>query len=250
MNFIIITLIGLCFGSFASVLIYRIKFGKKGILTGRSYCPECKHKLGVKDLVPLLSYISTKGKCRYCKKSIGIAYPALELLMGGFFLLTAYLIGTENITQLIFYLFITFVFVLVTMYDILYQEIPDEVVLPAIVITIAYQWITGGLGAVDLWTGIAIPTIFFGALFFASRGRWLGGGDIRVGALMGAILGWPNILLGLFLGYLTGALFSTIGLITGKISRKSLIPFAPFLLLGTYIAWFWGEELIKLYLNL
>ncbi|MBN1258843.1 prepilin peptidase, partial [Candidatus Peregrinibacteria bacterium] len=100
----------------------------------------------------------------------------------------------------------------------------------------------------NLITGIAIPVFFFGFLFAISKGNWLGGGDIRIGALMGAILGWPNVLIGLFLGYIFGAVFSLTGLLTKQLHRKSQIPFAPFLLLGTYITMFWGQEILAWYL--
>ena len=247
--YILIFIIGLVLGSFASVLIHRLKKREKGIFFGRSKCPKCKHVLGAKDMVPLFSFLISGGKCAYCKKPISSFYFILELVMSSSFVLTTYLIGIASIPNLIFYLFITFIFVVLTFYDFLFKEVPDEVVLPAAVISFLYLWLTGIYPVTNLLIGMAIPVAFFGLLFFGSGGKWLGGGDIRIGALMGAVLGWPFILIGLFLGYLLGAIFSFIGLMTKKLSRRSQIPFAPFLLIGTYIAIFWGQMILDWYLG-
>jgi prepilin signal peptidase PulO-like enzyme (type II secretory pathway) len=195
------------------------------------------------------SYLISGAKCRYCKKPISAFYPLLELVMGGTFVLTAVLIGAYKIPLLIFYLFITFVFVVLTFYDFLYKEIPDEIVLPTFVISFLFIGLTHTYTFSNLLIGVAIPVVFFGILFFGSGGKWLGGGDIRIGALMGALLGWPGILIGLFLGYLLGAVYSLIGLMTKKLTRKSQIPFAPFLLAGTYVAMFWGKNILDWYLS-
>ena len=168
--------------------------------------------------------------------------------MGTTFVLTASLVGIYDILQLAFFLLITFVFVVLTFYDILFQEVPDEVSLPAVVVSFLYFFFYADYQLANLFVGILVPVLFFGGLFFMSKGRWLGGGDIRIGALMGAILAWPNILIGLFIGYFVGAVFSLLGLMTGKISRKSQIPFAPFLLIGAYIAMFWGDKILSAYL--
>jgi len=246
----LIFIIGLLFGSFASVIIYRLQRGEKGIIFGRSKCPQCKIALKPIDLIPLVSYVSTNGKCRYCKKSISKTYPLLELTMGFSFLITAYLSQNIEIGLLVFYLFITFVFVAVAFYDILFQEIPDSLLLPTILITAFVMYLSGIYSIESLLIGFLIPVIFFGFLFFVSHGQWLGGGDIRIGALMGLLLGWPNIITGLFLGYLIGSVWSAGGMLIKKLTRKSHIPFAPFLLFGTYITLFWGSQILNWYLSL
>ncbi len=247
MIYVFITILGLLLGSFASVLIHRLHTQEKGILTGRSKCPRCEKMLGALDLIPVVSYIVNWATCRFCKAPISVRYPLLELSMGGLFLLTTYLVGMQSILNLVFFLFISFVFVVLTFYDFLFTEVPDEISLPSIGLAVVFMLITGQMGWVSLLIGMSIPVVFFGALYFGSGGRWLGGGDIRIGALMGALLGWPMILIGLFLGYLTGAIYSLIGLAIGKFNRKSQIPFVPFLLLGTYIAIFWGTDLLMWY---
>jgi leader peptidase (prepilin peptidase)/N-methyltransferase len=247
--YILIFIIGLMLGSFASVVIHRLYKRQKGILFGRSKCPKCKHVLGAKDLVPLFSFLISGGKCRYCKKSISLFYFMLELVMGLSFLLTTYLVGIASIWNIVFYLFITFIFVLLTFYDLLFKEVPDGIVLPAFIVAFLFLWLTGAKEVADLLIGTAIPVAFFGLLFLGSKGEWLGGGDVRIGALMGAVLGWPLILIGLFLGYLFGAVFSLVGLLTKKFTRKSQIPFAPFLLIGTYVTIFWGQRILDWYMN-
>ncbi len=246
--YILIFIIGLSFGSFASVIIHRLHTEEKGIFFSRSKCPKCSAKLKVIDLIPIISIFSSKFECRYCNKPISIIYLIQELVMGFLFLLTTYLVGVSSIPILIFYLFITFIFVVLSIYDFMYKEVADRIVLPAFVIAFLFMGFAGIHTFASLAMAVGIPVVFFGLLFFGSKGKWLGGGDIRIGALMGALLGWPGILIGLFLGYLLGAIFSLIGLISKKLTRKSQIPFAPFLLIGTYIAMFWGKEVISWYL--
>ncbi len=247
MKYLVVFLLGLIFGSFTSVVIVRLRSGERGILAGRSHCPECRHRLGAADLVPVLSYAASRGKCRHCGKGIPAFYPLLELGMGAAFLTTGWLAGFDDYATLAVLLAMTFFFVLLSVYDGLYQEVPDEISLPAIVFFLIAFPLLGLHGPWDGLKGLIVPTLFFGLLFFGSRGKWLGGGDLRIGGIMGAILGHPRVLLGLFLGYLLGALFSVAGLATGKLTRKTAIPFAPFLLLGTYVAFFWGEGIMDWY---
>jgi len=249
MVYILIGLIGLALGSFASVLIHRLHTHEKGIFTGRSKCPKCAKQLRNRDLIPIASYLINKFKCYFCKEPIAFRYPLLELMMGGLFLLTVYLVGTEDVQALIFYLFIAFIFVLLTFYDFLFKEVPDQVSVPSFFIIVIYMLATKTMTGFSLTIGIVVAVLFFAAMHFGSRGRWLGGGDIRIGAIMGALLGWPMILTGLFFGYLTGSIFSLTGLAIGKFNRKTQIPFAPFLLLGTYLTIFWGQQSVDWYFS-
>lgn len=248
--YIIIFFLGLGFGSFSSVIIHRLHTHEKGIFCGRSKCPKCQHTLNAIDLIPLFGYLINRFKCKYCKEPISVTYPILELVMGSAFLMTSVLTGLDKPYLLGFYLLLTFIFVLLSFYDIFFQEIPDQISLPTILIT--------GLGVffghlndpVNMFIGFAVPVSFFSTMFLASKGRWLGGGDIRIGAIMGLLLGWPNIIVGLFLGYLSGSLYSLIGLATGKLGRRSPIPFGPFLFFGAYIALFFGKNILDWYLGM
>ncbi len=245
-----IFLIGLGFGSFASVIIHRLHRQEAGIFLGRSKCPNCLTQLKIRDLIPVISYLLHRSKCNYCHQKISKSYFFLESVMGGLFLLTSYLIGFSQPWLLAFYLLITFIFVLLSFYDILFQEVPDQISLPTIVIVGLVSYFGQLHSFESLLIGFMVPVLFFGGLFFGSQGRWLGGGDIRIGAIMGLLVGWPNILVGLFLSYLLGSTYGVIGILSGKLKRKSLVPFGPFLFGGTYIALFWGKELMNWYLNI
>ena len=248
--YLIIFFIGLGFGSFASVIIHRLHTKEKGIWWGRSKCPHCSHKLSTVDLIPLFGFLINQFKCRYCKERIPFRYPLLEIVMGIGFLATTILVGFGSPLLLAYYLLLAFIFVVISFYDILFQEIPDKISIPTIILT----GLVGYFGHLhtfsSLFVGFLVPVLFFGTLFLASNGRWLGGGDVRLGAIMGFVLGWPIVLIGLFWGYLLGSIYSAIGLITKKLTRKSPIPFGPFLLLGTYIAMFWGRDMLNWYLGL
>lgn len=249
MVYLLIFIVGLVFGSFASVLIHRLHTQQQGILWGRSKCPQCAARLATRDLIPLISFVINQFKCRFCREPIALRYPLLELTMGLGFALTAWLTGLSSPPWLLFHLLMVFVFVILSFYDIFFQEIPDIIIAPAIGIAALVFILKRVYTADDLLIGVLMPLIFFGALFLGSGGRWLGGGDVRIGVLMGILLGWPNIVIGLFLGYLLGAIYSLFGILTQKLTRKSLIPFAPFLFVGTYAAYFWGQSIVEWYLN-
>ena len=250
MIYLFVILAGLAFGSFASVLIHRLHTQDKSIFGARSFCPKCATKLKARDLVPVVSYLINKFRCRFCEKPIAFRYPLLEICMAGIFFLTTALIGTGDVTQAVFHLFIAFVFIVLAFYDFLFKEIPDQISLPAIFIVILFMLLNDVHTPLNLTIGIVIPVVFFGLLHFGSKGRWLGGGDIRIGALMGALLGYPMILTGLFFGYLFGSIYSLVGLALKKFGRQTQIPFAPFLLLGTYVAMFWGQAVLDWYFAL
>jgi len=253
---------GTCTGSFLSVLIHRIHEQEPGILFGRSKCPKCTYKLRPLDLIPLFSYLLTRGKCRNCKKSISLTYPALELMTGTTFLtlylFTPYLFAIEGITyttaylhNIIFY-YLAFTGLIFTFfYDLKYMIISDRILLPLIVIGMILPFTPHYfLTPAEVLAGLLVPVLFFALQILISKGKWIGGGDLRIGALMGVLLGWQAVILALFLGYLVGAVTS-IGLLTlPNFSRKSMVPFGPFLVVGTYIAFFYGSQIIEWYLQL
>ena len=248
--YLIIFFIGLGFGSFASVIIHRLHTREKGIFWGRSKCLHCAHKLNTVDLIPLLGFLINQFRCRYCKEPIPYRYPLLEITMGIGFLATTILAGFDNLLLLAYYLLLVFIFVVLSFYDIFFQEIPDIISLSTILLTGLFGFLGHLHTPSSLLIGFVVPVFFFSTLFLVSGGRWLGGGDIRLGAIMGFVLGWPIVVVGLFWGYLLGSIYSTIGLMTKKLSRKSPIPFGPFLLSGTYIAMFWGRDMLNWYLGL
>lgn len=252
-------LVGAAVGSFTSVIIYRLHSGKKGIFRGRSKCPECEVTLQPLDLIPVVSFLTLRGKCRYCSKAISYMYPLLELLTGTLFLVLffkfPFLSETLHFSGSLFGLYLlsafyTFVLIFTFFFDLRYLQVADEILLPGILIaliaTIAYPMTPHFLSAL---IGMAIATVFFGLQIIISKGKWLGLGDIRVGAFMGAVLGWKLLLVALFSAYIIGSLASLFIAAQKKQFFGIKIPFAPFLVLGTFVAMFFGEEIMEWYLR-
>jgi leader peptidase (prepilin peptidase) / N-methyltransferase len=241
-------IIGLAVGSFITVLVQRMRSTKPGILFGRSECLHCRHQLGGRDLVPLFSYFLSAGKCRYCKKPIGLVYPATELLTGLVFAVLVWSFGWTLMGA--FWLFIASFLVAIAIYDFLFQEIPDVMSLSAIgvVAVTAIVWevpvsITDGV------FGAFIPLGFFGAQIMLSKGAWMGGGDLRLGALMGFLLGWQLVIVALFLSYVLGAVIGGVLLFRRKVEMQTMVPFGVFLVPGTFMTVLWGEQLLEWYLR-
>lgn len=251
---------GLLLGSFLNVIILRLKSGEK-IALGRSHCPHCGQTLAAYELVPLLSFILQKGRCRHCQKKISWQYPLVEFFTGGLFVLITYtLVGGLNPLDAFYSykidlwwlrdLFFVSVLIVIFVYDLKYYLILDKVTLPAIVIAWLFNWWWG----FSFW-GILFAVLlgfgFFAIQFFLSRGRWLGGGDLRLGALMGAMLAdWRLMIVALFLAYVIGAVASLFLLALKKKKLKSEVPFGVFLAIAAFIALGWGNEIVLWYQNL
>jgi prepilin signal peptidase PulO-like enzyme (type II secretory pathway) len=248
-------------GSFLNCIIYRLE-KNESFLKGRSYCPHCKHILSWQDLIPILSFLILKGKCRYCHQKISLQYPLVELSTAILFVLifNTAAFNLRTIYSLIICCFLIVIFV----YDLKHYLIPDKVIYPAIGIAFLYQFFRSLefenwnlFGIWNLEFGILKPLLsaflastFFLAIVLLSKGKWMGGGDIKVAFFMGLFLGFPKILVALFFAYLIGAIIG-IGLILAKKKTlKSEVPFGPFLIVGTFISLFWGNILIDWYWSL
>jgi len=241
-----IFIIGLIVGSFLNVVIWRLHSGEP-IVFGRSQCPRCQAKLRPKDLIPLLSFIFLQGRCRYCRQPISWQYPLVEFATGLLFLL-AYSCHPQ---PLIFFRDAVLISILIVIfvYDLRWQLIPDQITIPAIILLFIFSLLLGS----SLWLlifSVLVGFGFFGLQYLVSSGRWIGGGDLRLGALMGATLGWPLLIVALLIAYIIGAAVSMILLILGKAKAKTPIAFGTFLALGILIALFWGERIISWYLGL
>lgn len=246
LQFIASIVLGLIVGSFLSMLIPRLHEEKPGIVNGRSECPHCGHRLGVLDLVPLLSYLFLRGRCHYCKKAISAWYPLTELstalLFGSLFLRE----GDWGHFLWLAPLFAVLVFIF--FYDLRYKEIHDAVMAPGIVWALLASYTIGDLKMSLI--GAAIGITFFGLQYLISKGRWIGSGDLRIGAFMGILLGWPGTLVGLFLSYILGSVIGVALLALKKAGPGTAVPLGPFLVLGTLLSFFWGDPLLAFYLSL
>jgi len=247
-------LLGLAIGSFINAAAYRLA-NKENIVTGRSHCVHCTYQLQVKDLVPIGSFLVLKGKCRQCKKPIPKDYFWVEVLTGLLFAFVGYqwfaLGGSSDyltILALVRDLIVVAVLVFLFVFDAKHYLLPDIVTLPAIVIVLIIQLLLGA--SINLLLiGAAVGGGFFLLQYVLSKGKWVGGGDIRLGVLMGVILGWPVIIPGLFLAYLIGMPVALYLLARGKKKMKSAIPFGTFLAISTLISMWWGQDIISWYVQ-
>jgi len=245
--YVVIFIFGLIVGSFLNCVIYRLEEGKS-FLKGRSFCPHCKHKLIWQDLIPIFSFLILRGKCRYCQKKISWQYPTIEIATGLLFL--SIFIFHFSIFNLIIACFLIIIFV----YDLKHYIIPDKVIYPAIIIALIFNFQFLIVNEFPIFKFSILSALgaaaFFLLIVLISRGKWMGVGDIKLAFLMGLILGFPNILVALFLAFFIGAIIGIGLLIIGKKTLKSEVPFGPFLVVGTFLAMFFGENLINWYFSL
>lgn len=247
---------GLCIGSFINALTIRINNGQS--IWGRSQCPHCHKQISGQDNVPLLSFIFLRGHCRHCQIKISWQYPLVELISGILFALIFIkitgLINLEALSshqwwQIIRDWFVVATMVAIFICDFKWYLIFDKITLPAIAITLALNLILS-VGIKSLLLGMLIGGIFFAAQFYLSRGRWIGGGDIRLGILIGAVFGWPTTLLVLFLGYFVGSIVSLVLLAVKNKSWKAEVPLGVFLSVAAIFCLFFGERIMSWYLGL
>lgn len=247
MNIILVAILGLVVGSFLNAVIYRLHV-KVSFMRGRSYCPNCKHDLNAKDLVPLFSFLFLRGKCRYCNKKISWQYPLVEFFTMASFLIL-YLQFGLNIDFFVYLIFTGFLMV-IFVYDLKYYLILDKVSVPAIIVAFLLSFFVLEIDIVSLLISALIGGGFFLLQFVISKGKWIGGGDIRLGVIMGLMLGYPVILVALFIAYILGSVIGVV-LIAGKKKKwKSQVPFGTFLSIATYIAFIVGEYIVEYYQDL
>lgn len=242
---IIIFLLGLCIGSFLNVCIYRIP-ENKSIAFPPSHCPSCKHNLNVLDLIPVFGYLFNKGKCRYCGARISIQYPLVELITGLAFLLVfnKFFIGIEFLK----YTVLISLLIVITFIDLKTQEIPDGLILFGLISGLLFNlydikahMVLGILGFV-LGGGVFL-------LIAMLTGGAMGGGDIKLMAVLGLFFGWKYIILITLISFVIGAAVSLILIATKLKGRKDFIPFGPFIAAAALIAIFYGSYILQIYLQ-
>lgn len=254
---ILLFIFGLLFGSFINAWVWRVKT-KRPILNDRSMCPNCKHRLAARDLVPVFSWLWLRGRCRYCKKPISIQYPFVELLTALLFSISFLVFAPEGTEAwLLFALWLGQLTVLIALsvYDLRWMILPNKMLLvltgfATLQIALKIYVSQSSQPLADAAVGALVAGGFFYLLFALSKGKWMGGGDVKLAFVMGLILGLRDVLIALMIGFNVAAIIS-VGLIASKrLSRKSLIPFGPFLILGTVLASLWGEDIFIWYKSL
>lgn len=261
MIIILCSIFGLIIGSFLNVVILRLPAGKS--LSGRSGCVRCGHQLTAAELVPVFSYLFLRGRCAHCGEKISSRYAIIELTTAILFGLAATIFSPVSfITGVVLLraLFTLAVLVVIFAIDFEHYLILDQIIFPGLAIAVLFNIIldklqTGGLfvlhGALSGGClGAIILGLMFFALWFFSRGRWLGFGDVKLVLFLGMALGWPQAGVGVFLGILIGGAVSVWLLVRGRKGLKSQIPFGTFLSVGSVLALFWGQILLRWYLAL
>lgn len=267
----ILILLGLCFGSFVNAFVWRLheqhkpkkqrKAGDKelSITKGRSMCVHCGHTLQTLDLIPVLSWLSLAGKCRYCKKSISPQYPLVELgtaalFVGSYFFWPNRLAGWENAAFALWLVCLTG-FMALIIYDLRWMLLPNKIVFSlygvAGLFIIAKLLSEKSPGPVlSALAGVLIGGGIFYLLFTISKGKWIGGGDVKLGFLLGALVGGPaNALLVLFLASLLGSALALPLVAAGRAKRTTRIPFGPFLIIAAIIVQLFGSALTAWYVK-
>lgn len=274
MTIALLIIIGLCLGSFVNALVWRLyeqsktknkkKLQELSIVHGRSICPDCKHQLAFWDLVPVVSWLSLRGKCRYCHKPIKdnpLVEIILPLVLVGSYVAWPYTLQDwSNLEMLIFGIWTLILtgFAALAVYDIRWYLLPNKIVFPVS----GLSAVMVGLIALTykdssvIWEAILGMGIVFGLFYFLyqfSKGKWIGGGDVKLGVALGLLAGGiVEALLLLFissvLGTLYGAFLATVG--RQKLSRKLRIPFGPFLLIAATLVVLFGSDIIHWYTDL
>lgn len=248
----IIFIFGMCIGSFVNVCIYRVPTSKSIIDPLRSICPNCGSIIRFYDNIPVLSYLLLKGRCRNCDKPISFRYPLVEIISGVFALCTFLKFG-PTLEALVYFAFIT-VLVVITFIDIDHQIIPDLITIPGIPVcflaSFALPSITYKESLLGLIAGGGSLLLVGWIYYLIKKAEGMGGGDIKLMAMIGAIVGWKGILFTIFVSSLVGTLVGITIMLRTKKGMKIAVPFGPFLSIGTITYIFFGPGLISWYFNL
>lgn len=250
----IIFILGLCIGSFLNVVILRLE-KKETFLRGKSYCPQCKRLLGIKDLIPLLSFILQKGRCRYCQGKISWQYPLVEFLTGFLFCLffvKYFFFEKESASSFVFFIrdlvFICFL-IIIFVYDLKYLLVSNRVVFFGIGLALFSSLVLKEPIFLEAFlTSLCLGGFFFFQYFF-SKGRWIGLGDIGIGILIGFILGFSKMILVVFLAYVFGAIIGLFLVFKKRKTWKSELAFGPFLCGAAIVAMLFGDQIVDWYLK-
>lgn len=268
---IILIILGLALGSFVNALVWRVhqqslprknraaSTRELSIATGRSMCPHCRHTLNALDLLPVISWIYLRGRCRYCRHPIGWQYPLVELVTAGLFVLSFLfwpydLTAMSHVTVLILWLLASVGLVALAVYDIRWMLLPNRIVFPVTGIALTMTAVRV-LSSTDMISvlfnaigGLAIAGGIFYVLFQISDGAWIGGGDVKIGFALGLLLGSPVLAFSmLFIASLLGLVYSFPQLAISKLSNSRKIPFGPFLIASTIICMLFGQVIIDWY---
>lgn len=283
---IILALVGLCMGSFAGATVWRLRarqlvedekqgekvdsseykkllpLTKKSFADDRSRCLHCGHTLAWYDLLPLASWVSTKGRCRYCHEKIGWFEPAIELSVAALFVLSyvlwpSVLESPVEIAYFALWLVAGVMLAILFFYDLRWFLLPNYIVFPLIGVGVLIALLglvdspSIGMSLVNTGVSILILSGLYFILWLISKGRWIGFGDVKLGLALALLVSdWQLAFIALFAANLIGTLIVIPGMISGKMTRKTHVPFGPLLIAGALIATLAGRFILDWYFTL
>ncbi|PLS16862.1 prepilin peptidase [Bacillus sp. M6-12] len=239
-------IIGLTLGSFYNVVGLSVPI-KQSFTNRRSACPTCKKTLSPFELIPVLSYVIQRGKCRGCKSRISPLYPLIELTTGLLFAAAPLVLGWTS--ELFIAWALISLFMIITVSDIAYMLIPDKILLFFTAVFLCLRIWQPLTPWFDSILGAAAGFLLLLLIAVVSKGG-MGGGDIKLFAVLGLLLGMKSVLLSFMFSTFFGAVFGIVGLLIGAVERKKPIPFGPFIAMGTLAAYFFGERIVYWYTHI
>jgi leader peptidase (prepilin peptidase)/N-methyltransferase len=247
---------GAIVGSFLNVCIYRLPLGKS-IVTPPSSCPKCGKRIKWYDNIPIFGWLMLGGKCRFCKNPISIRYPLIELLTGLLSLATLIYLGSITAYLLIFCFFIA-PMIVVTFIDLDYQLIPDIITVPGTIIGfLIHIALFPDMLSYKIFNSVAGIVVGGGFLFVVGwlfliikKQEGLGGGDVKLMAMIGAFFGWKAALFTIIVSALIGSVVGVTYILISKKDMQLAIPFGPFIVAAAFLYFFFGQQIMYWYFNL
>lgn len=261
MSIAFLFVLGLCSGSFVNALTYRLHAGKDWV-RARSECPNCAHRLLIPDLIPILSWLYLRGRCRYCKKPISVQYPLIEFLGGLWFASSYYYwpfalntIGSDAL--FVGWLLASTGLIALIVYDHKWMILPSSIIYSSLLIAVTARLAFLLAGSSNLphdvlnWVlGVAVAAGLFYALHEISKGQWIGFGDVRLGLLTGTLLATPQMgLLMIFIASVIGSIFAIPKALAKRKVLNTRFAYGPFLIISTWFVMLFGQRIIDWYLN-
>lgn len=259
MIILVLIVVGLIWGSFVNAFVWRLHVGKDWV-RGRSECTVCHHPLASKDLIPVVSWVSLKGRCRYCHRPIKdspIVELSVPLLFVASYLWWPWTLSGEGLLRFVFWLIFIVGFTILAVYDLRWKLLPNKVVYPLAVLSVVQTLLLFVFYSPDISLiinaaiGALIISGGFYVLFQISAGKWIGGGDVKLGLVIGILCGgaWQALLL-LFIASLLGTIAAVPLMVTKRLKVKATIPFGPYLLLASFVIELFGVAIIHWYTHL
>lgn len=244
--YVYVCIVGMCIASFLNVVIYRVP-NHLDFVKGRSFCPHCHTTLKPYDMIPVLSWVLLKGKCRSCKAPISFRYPLIELTGGilGVWMFHHYSFTWDTVLMFAF----AMILFAIAMVDIDTMEIPNGFIIFCLFCAIISMILHPEMSVFTRVIGfliISLPMCFVNLVVKDS----FGGGDIKLMAVCGLMLGWQNILLAAFIGILLAGIYALYLLISKKVDKKAHIAFGPYLCIGIFLSSLYGAQMLSAYLSL